>query len=402
MTDNSMLDRGSLKRLVAAMIGAFQGELVRHGKLSEACLLSARAARCGGGGDEDIIIGEADLGLDSLDRLELVRRMNCAFGLEATGIEDYLLIRRSFGDWIDLILVHFEKVGPEAVLGFATSGSTGAPRIVKHRRVALESETSVHPDAVFPLGSRGQRVIAMVPPHHLYGFLWTVLLPIRLGMDVVDLSRAAPGALFRVCRAGDLVVATPFLWEQIALADRRLPEGVVGVTSGAPSSPSTWQAARQIGLSRLIEIYGATETGGVGWRDAEHADFALLGDVEHQDGELFRLETPLPVQDRLDWTGERQFRVLGRKDKVVQVAGVNVNLETLRRRLLEATGADDAAVRLADDRLKAFIAVPRRREATARDAVHALLKRLPAPERPVEIRFGAALPRTAMGKVAAW
>lgn len=399
---DAMLERPGLGRLIIAMIEAFQAELVRRGKLAETSLIPARIAERAPGTAEDLVIGEADLGLDSLDRLELVRRMTCAFGLDATGIEDYLLIRRRLGDWIDLIRVHFEKVGPEAVIAFPTSGSTGTPRHANHRRNLLESEVATLRQIPGLARAEGRRVLALVPPHHIYGFLWTVLLPLRSGWEVVDLSRSGPGALFRRAAPGDVVIATPFLWDMIAGTGQTLAADVLGVSSGAPATGHTWAAARRAGLSRLIEIYGATETGGIGWRDAEHAAFALLGDLERRNGALWRLGTPLEVQDRLDWTAERAFRVLGRRDRVIQVAGVNVNLETLRQRLLDATGADDAAVRLADDRLKAFIVVPRRREALARNAVHALLDRLPAPERPVEISFGPTLPRSRMGKISAW
>ncbi len=402
MAGAGMLDRAGLKRVISATIEAFQLELVRNGKLPEDCLLSVQTAGMCDDESDAVLIGEAELGLDSLDRLDLVARMNRAFGLDVTGIEDYLLIRRTVGDWVNLVGVHFDKVRGDGLLGFATSGSTGEPRVVKHRLAALESEVAALIDSLGLDCSSDRRVLAMVPPHHIYGFLWTVLLPCRGNLEVVDFSKALPSALFRSARPGDIVVATPFIWERIARGESVLRVDMLGVSSGAPTTEATWAAASQLGIERFMEVYGATETGGIGIRTGKEKDFSLLPDLEVRDGGLWRLDTRLDLQDNLDWVSDRTFRVAGRKDRVIQVAGVNVNLALLRHRLLEATGADDAAVRLADDRLKAFIVVPERQEASARDAVHALLKQLPAPERPVEISFGAALPRSVTGKSVAW
>jgi 4-coumarate--CoA ligase (photoactive yellow protein activation family) len=402
VADASMIGRAQLRRLLLSQIEAFQERLVRNGRLSEASLISAQVARRDADGLDKMIIGEADLGLDSLDRLELVVSLTRYYGLGATGVEDYMLVRRRFEDWLDLIELHFRKIGHGAVISFSTSGSTGAAKVFSHRRAALESEMQVVVSERIVSLSPGSRVITMVPSHHVYGFLWTVLLPELCGASVIDLTKTAPSAMFRTARPGDLIVATPYGWDQLRQSGGRLPANVTGITSGGPTTAATWQTAQDIGLTQLIEIYGSTETGGVGWRRESTLDFTLLDDIERNDDGLLRCGLLLDLQDRIDWTGPRGFRVLGRRDNVVQVAGTNVNIDVLRGRILDATGAEDAALRLSDDRLKAFIAVPTQKEDGVRQALHKLLSQLPAPERPAEIRFGTALPRTAIGKLANW
>ena len=160
---------------------------------------------------------------------------------------------------------------------------------------------------------------------------------------------------------------------------------------------------QEIRLTSLLEVYGSSETGGVGWRDGGDKDFTLIGDIANREGALLRTDKVLDLQDRLEWTSERAFRVLGRKDNVVQVAGTNVNLNILRERILKETPAIDAALRLdKQQRLKAFIAVPKEVESAARDALTDLMSTLPAVERPSDIRFGDTLPRNAIGKLVDW
>ena len=394
--------RPQLARVIAALVESFQMDLVRKGRLAETDLLSAQSASRPPAAREDIVIGEGDLGLDSLDRLALVTVMNDFFGLSVTGIEDYLLIRRRLGDWLDLVQAHLDRVGGDAQFAFSTSGSTGKPRKALHPLALLRSELTAQ--IAGPLATTGApaRVVALVPPHHIYGFLWTVLLPDMLGLDVLDLSQAAPTALFREGRPGDLVVGTPFGWGRICDCGRPLPAGLIGVTSGAPCPDATWTALGQAGLTSVTEVYGASETGGIGWRTGPDAPFRLLDDIAITRRRLSRGGRRLRVQDRLGWCGDTTFRVLGRKDKVVQVAGKNVNLDGLRTRLLRETGATDAAVRLVEDRIACFIATPPQSEPQVRVALHALLRQLPAVERPASITFGAALPRTPMGKLASW
>lgn len=156
----------------------------------------------------------------------------------------------------------------------------------------------------------------------------------------------------------------------------------------------------------MTEIYGASETGGVGWRTDQGEAFALCSDLTLQEGALHRpgVEGPLPLQDTLDWPAPGRFRVKGRKDKQVQVGGVNVSLTSVREALLAMPGVQDAAVRLAEDRLKAFIvpAAPGIEESGLEADLRTGLTHLPAPARPARYAFGDALPRTATGKLCDW
>jgi 4-coumarate--CoA ligase (photoactive yellow protein activation family) len=254
-----------------------------------------------------------------------------------------------------------------------------------------------------------------VPGHHIYGFLFTVLLPRALGIaEVLDLRTAAPSTVLREARSGDLIVAHPGWWEQAARLAPRFADDVAGVSSTAPCPDALAQALLDAGL-RLLQVYGSSETAGVGWREEGGAPFTLLpywtrtGDAATLARTLPDGGTvPYPLQDRLDWEDERRFRPAGRIDNAVQVGGVNVFPAYVADVLRMHPRVAEVAVRLmrADEgrRLKAFV-VPS--DAIGDEALrHALLdwcaERLTTAERPAAISFGARLPRQASGKPADW
>lgn len=389
-------------RLCIALIAAEQERLRREGRIDPRQAISARLLDAAPETVAALPIDETTLGFDSLSRLDLILSVTRFFGLAASGIEDYLLVRPFLGDWTALVAEHFRRVGGAAALTFTTSGSTGAGKPVTHPRAVLEAEVAAIVHDLLP-GFSGA-VLSMVSPQHIYGFLWSCLLPRRQGLAVRDLHGAAPTRLPREVRAGDLLLGTPFTWAQLAATGARLAPGCTGVTAGAPPEAGTWAAARDLGLDRLIDLYGATETAGVGWREAEGAPFRLLAPLRRRGDAILRGDTALPVQDRLHWHGPDSFSVLGRRDSVVQVAGTNVCPEAVRDTLLEVPGVREAGIRLDGGRLKAFIVPdPGCGTAALEEALRRLVaRRLPAPARPDRFRFGPGLPRSATGKLADW
>lgn len=357
---------------------------------------------------ETLGIDEEGLGFDSLARLDLVMCVTRVFDLSSTGVEDYLLVHRNLADWVALVGQHLQMVGDAARITFSSSGSTGRQTHAPHAWAALVSEVQAQltgPLAGWSGNRSGGRILCPLPVHHIYGFLWGVLLPARAGIATLDLPSGLPGPVLRHAQPGDLILSTPFGWSRLAAAGRSLPGGVTGISSGGPTTPDTWQAARQLGLSRLIEVYGSSETAGLGWRDAPDQPLRLFSDIRHDSSELVRpgiLTPTLEVQDHLDWTGPAHFHVRSRKDCVVQVGGVNVSLDHVRRHLCALPGVSDAAVRIDGDRLKSFVVSDMADVATLETVLRRHLHALPPPARPDRFTFGPMLPRSDTGKLRDW
>jgi 4-coumarate--CoA ligase (photoactive yellow protein activation family) len=352
-----------------------------------------------------------DLGVDSLELMGLATALAQALHMHESGIEDYLLVRQTLGDWRTIAQASLEKFS--ARMTFHTSGSTGQPKSCVHALHALWQEVQ----EVAPLLSGCTRLFAAVPSHHIYGFLFTILLPRALGLDsgsVLELRRSSPARLARELREGDVVIGHPEFWRMVMRVLPAFPAAVTGVTSTAPWPADIDAGLRAAGLGRMLQIYGSSETAGVGWRTCIDQPYELFsfwqraaqgGNVLIREGEAEGIHAP----DLLTWQGERRFQPTGRLDHAVQVGGINVFPQRVRRELLSHPEVADAAVRLMrpdeGNRLKAFI-VPRDPGA---DAVRLSEKlgiwtgqRLGAAEQPRAFSFGTSLPLDEKGKQADW
>lgn len=357
----------------------------------------------------DTPLGTDGLAADSMELLTLAGDVTRYFHLHEAGVEDYLLRYRRLGEWVEIIEAARDR-GATAIT-FATSGTTGEPRFCDHGWAGLAQEI----DALAGLFPDRRRVVGTVPAHHIYGFLFTVLLPTRLGIPVRDtLTEAVPG-LSRSLTPGDLIVSHPLYWAYIARTRPRFPEDVQGVTSTAPCPPELAGDLKAAGLERLVEIYGATETGGIGVRESPDAPFRLLdhwtrvGDRVARTLPGGRRESPVSPPDHLVWETDRCFRPAGRRDGAVQVGGINVFPEAVARRIAEHPWVADCAVRpggaAEGGRLKALIVLEGDMEpdGEVRRALRRWMeKQLTTAERPVRIDFGPAVVRNEMGKSINW
>jgi long-chain acyl-CoA synthetase len=362
---------------------------------------------------DDAIHLVESLGMDSLEMLSVATSLTQAVHLHESGIEDYLLARHTLGEWVGIVTHGLDAYSSN--LTFRTSGSTGAPKSCCHSLIALWQEV----EELAALYSGCQRIISVVPSHHLYGFLHTILLPqvlVSTASPVLDARGMTAPQLARILRKGDLIVGFPDWWRMATHSGTRFPEGVRGVVSTAPCSAELHAAVLEAGVACLYDIFGSSETAGIGWREDASAPYRLFS-YWQQDPALQGLVRKLPdgtliratSQDAIRWNGPREFTMGRRLDQAVQVGGVNVFPARVRTVLLEHPLVKDAAVRLMHpqegSRLKAFIVlndgVPASAD-TRRSLEDWVRQRLRAAELPRAFTFGAVLPVSPAGKPQDW
>lgn len=301
----------------------------------------------------------------------------------------------------------------------STSGSTGTPRLVDKTAGQLLFEV----DALLAaLPWPHAPVLSTVPAQHIYGLLFGVLAPLRLGVPfATDTPRFPATVASRVEATGArTLVSVPA--QLRALADPDLPplSAVSLVTSsGAPLPPETaraWHAAFDVDP---CEVLGSTETGGIAWRQQrKHPTWTPLPGVrwtlasEGDDpGEAGRLavDSPwLPPDAPRPWVTEDRARpetrdgfvLLGRADDVVKVAGKRVQLGQITAVLREAPGVEDVVVVARPDtargqRLEALVTPP----SLDLTAVRAHLREHLEPIAHPRLVLVDELPRNATGKL---
>ena len=349
------------------------------------------------------------LGCDSLEVMWLAAAANEMFHLYEAGHEADLLSAETFGAWLDVIEAGWRSGVTR--LTFMTSGSTGVPKRCTHELSYLRAE--IH--YLAELFATRKRIITLVLAHHIYGFLFTAMLPDLLGLEVMAGERPSPGGLAQELRAGDLIVSIPDRWRWLNHTVMTWPRGVDGVVSTAPCPPALINSLMERGLHGMTEVYGSSETAGIATRAWPSSTYRLMQQWRHvssidpKDTALVHAsEVQIQLMDRVHFFEDGSFVLAGRQDEAVQVGGTNVYPARIAALLRTRPDVADAEVRLMrpeeGTRLKAFIVAAS--EACV-DNVHRELEawievHLSPVERPKALTFGADLPKNAHGKAMDW
>jgi acyl-coenzyme A synthetase/AMP-(fatty) acid ligase/3-hydroxymyristoyl/3-hydroxydecanoyl-(acyl carrier protein) dehydratase len=294
-----------------------------------------------------------------------------------------------------------------------TSGSTGAPERVVKRADQLLGEVDVL-SARF--GAEITRVLSTVPPRHIYGLLFGLLLPLRSAAAFVRETPLHTDAIVELVRRHgvDTFVGVPAHLRGVASVAPSDLSGLRRVfSSGAPLATATFDLLSQrLGL-RVVEVLGSTETGGIGYRGAAADPYVPFEGVRVEQGPEGQLmlwsprlaanvAQPLACEDRIELLASGAFRHLGRADDVVKVGATRVSLLEVEQRARALPGVDDAAViaraisGARGHEILLAAAAPGWDAARMRDALGAWL---PAVALPRRYRFVAELPRESTGKL---
>lgn len=370
-----------------------------------------------------------NLYLDSLARMQLATAAATWCNAYDAGFEDLFLARRSSTDWADVMLR--ARQSGASHFTFSTSGSTGARQFIRHREDVLAAEAQAWAQVLAQVARQAQgkpvsRIVVLAPTHHIYGFIWGVLLPLALGIEVLDADLTALPRL----QSGDLIVAVPDQWAWIAeaqLLPSVWPDSVYGISSTAPLPAQTHEqlAIKQMAacdrpaLRCMLQIYGSSETAGLAWRANPSSSYTLApGRVRAKEdssslGNGISLQLPggawvkLAIQDQISWVSDTDFHLLGRTDHAVQVGGHNVSPQWVTDQLQRHPAVKAVSVRLnvhvEPARLKAFVVLNAPDSAQQRAELEAwAIEQLPWYAMPGAISYGTELPRNMLGKASDW
>lgn len=318
-----------------------------------------------------------------------------------------------------------DPIEPERhLLTLYTSGSTGEPIawLKRARQILGEAQALVRQLGFEPT----DRVLPSVAPHHIYGLLFGVLVPLAAGASFV---RSTPlhaqtllacaertGARWLVSVPAHLQVLAPLLQAHLAAANATAGSETWSarriVSSGAVLRDDIARALGSAGFE-VIDVLGSTETGGLAIRRAGlETAWTPLEPVRIQVGPDQRLMVQSPFLERPDeWhtTGDRgsvdadgRFQHLGRFDDVVKIGGKRTTLGEIEACVRELPGVRDvAALRhpvggIRGEEIWAAMVAPGLTPQTIREA---LRERLDPVFVPRKLRLVSTLPRENGGKL---
>ena len=295
-----------------------------------------------------------------------------------------------------------------------TSGSTGTP--VPHRKSWGRLIACVREEAN-RLGLSGSTcaIVATVPPQHMYGFESSVLLALGCGHALCAERPFYPADIAAVLYAVPrprILVSTPIHLRALLESGTALPPADLIVSSTAPLTPQLAAEVEQRFNTRLLEIYGSTETGQISARRPTHTpEWRLWPGVtlSVRDGETWaqggHIEQPTRLCDVLEMTGEETFLLHGRVSDLVNIAGKRSSLAYLNQQLNCIPGVLDGAFFHFDDsrashagvaRVAACVVAP---QLDAARVVQELRRRIDPVFLPRPLLLVARLPRTSTGKL---
>ena len=306
----------------------------------------------------------------------------------------------------------------QVVAQVLTSGSTGAP--VPHPKPWALLVASARAEADRLAASMGLRdlagtaIVGTVPAQHMYGFESTVLIAL-IGGAAFEVERPfypadIAAALARVPRPR-LLVTTPFHLKLLLDAGVPLPPVDLTVCATAPLSPQLAARAEAALAAPLVEIYGCTEAGQVATRQTTVGPDWHTFDTLHLEGDRDctivgggHVPQPTRLADVLEVLDAQHFRLLGRSNDLVNIAGKRSSIGHLNYHLNAIDGVVDGAFWMPPERagdpevvrLVAFVVAPQLSEGAI---LAALRQRVDAAFLPRRIVQVPSLPRDPTGKL---
>ena len=241
-----------------------------------------------------------------------------------------------------------------------TSGSTGEPS--RHAKswgeLVAGSDTFLR-----AFGSPGPAaaILGTVAPQHMFGFETTIMLVLQSGTPLLPTQPVFPadlGNALRTARAlnrdGIWLLTTPLQLQAFKTGQAPVVLERV-ITSTMPLAPALAEAIERDWRVSVDEIYGCTEGGMLAHRrPAVSATFSAGAGIEfvaNPDSRDFaqggHLPAPLPLADRIEIVAKatanvaQQFRLLGRDDDVVKIAGKRASIAGLTHVLRSLPGVQD-------------------------------------------------------------
>ncbi|WMY72885.1 AMP-binding protein [Buttiauxella selenatireducens] len=248
-------------------------------------------------------------------------------------------------------LTSFEPVPDDAGVVFFTSGSTGEPTQIFKTLCALDEEI-VWLAALWGEDLHDCRLVGSVSHQHLYGFTFRVMLPMALGLACDALMIHFPEQLAARAAHPLLFISSPAFLKRLDI-NLAAPVFKRVISAAGKLDDDTAQQALAWLKTPVSEIYGTTETGVLAWREHDKPDpewqaFPAVQFTPQGDG--WRVASPLihqghvQLDDILEFTAQRRFRLIGRRDRIVKIEEKRISLSEIERRLMALPGIEDAAV----------------------------------------------------------
>jgi acyl-coenzyme A synthetase/AMP-(fatty) acid ligase len=241
-----------------------------------------------------------------------------------------------------------------------TGGSTGKPKVWSKSPRNLFAE-AFYLKNKFDLSAK-DLFISTVPPYHIYGLLFSVLVPFVAGAKVLSDVYTFPQEIISTTNKhkATVLVSVPIHYRSMKVDSLSAPSLKVAFSSsGVLNRSDAIHFQNKTGLG-ITEIYGSTETGGIAarniseqtesWKPADVVSWKISGKRLSIKSPFISAEMKKDSEgfcvtgDEVQPDNDNRFILLGRADGIVKVAGKRVDLLDVQNKILTIPTVIDALV----------------------------------------------------------
>lgn len=267
----------------------------------------------------------------------------------ATLIQDVLRDTESDGRWNT-----FNK--NSAAMVMYTSGTTGEPKMVPKMFCQFENEL-FELVKVFGDGWVNRKVYSTVNHHHIYGLLFTVLLPTATGLPYRRHRIDYPSELVSLSGEAAVIASSPAYLKRLAAdAEQPIPFKTTPIiySSGGPLPEEVARKCEGITGYWTMEIYGSTETGGIAYRQSKNGPIwkpfevckMSIGENDCLNVKSSYILEPdgFTTGDLVEIYDDGRFLLKGRADSIVKIEEKRISLPEVEARLKQTNLVQDVRV----------------------------------------------------------
>ncbi len=235
-----------------------------------------------------------------------------------------------------------------------TSGSTGESKPNPKTWRTFVVSTGINAKYMLPNEESLLWQLATVPGQHMWGMETSVLLPLMRRVCVCDAKPLFPQDICNLLKSMPsprVLVSTPVHLRALTMSGIDFPTVKTILCATAPLTTSLALDSERCFDGKLQEIYGCSEVGSMSHRRTANTElWSIFDGIKFtQDGLGCRasadhLPHDVELQDKLDIIERAQFRLLGRNEDMIEIAGKRGSLAEMNKLLLSTPGVVDGAV----------------------------------------------------------
>ena len=257
-----------------------------------------------------------------------------------------------------------DKIDKKTQILFFTSGSSGFPLGAFKRKENLIEEVLVLKDLLEEYCIK--RVVVTVPFVHIYGVLVGLLLPLYINdVALVVKDDFLPHELLNEASCSDtLIVTTPvFIKALTKLNENIFLRSSLFISSTGPLAKEDVSTFEEKYQTKLMQLFGSTETGGIGYKIGDSDIWKTLPKVYvsakedklmvHSpfissyilDQEILEIDDNIITEDIIE-LHDNAFKLIGRSNKIIKIAGKRISAIQIESILETIEEIDKAIVEL--------------------------------------------------------